>query len=131
MRAKLVQACLTLCKPYGLQPTRLLYPWDFPGKNTRVGCHAFLQGIFPTQGLNPCLLRLLHWQVGSLPLAPHGKPNNVYMSMILSQFLLASLSCIVSTSPFTISTYCSMAEKQNFTEAIFALHSLHLRIGWT
>ena len=31
-------------------------------------------GIFPTQGLNLCLLRLLHWQVGSLPLAPRGKP---------------------------------------------------------
>ena len=41
---------------------------DFPGKNTGVGCHALLQGIFPTQGSNPCLLRLLHWQVGSLPL---------------------------------------------------------------
>jgi len=38
-----------------------------------VGCHALFQGIFLTQGLNPCLLRLLHWQVGSLPLAPHGK----------------------------------------------------------
>ena len=32
-----------------------------------------LQGIFPTQGLNLCLLRLLHWQVDSLPLAPPGK----------------------------------------------------------
>ena len=39
-----------------------------------MGCHALLQGIFPTQGLNPHLLRLLHWQVGSLPLAPPGKP---------------------------------------------------------
>ena len=45
-----------------------------PGKNTRVGCHAFLQGIFPTQGLNLHLLCLLHWQAGSLPLAPPGKP---------------------------------------------------------
>ena len=103
----------------------------FCRQDTAVGYHALLQGIFLTQGLNLSLLRLLHWQVGSLPLAPLGKPNNVYMSMILSQFLLASLSCIVSTSPFTISTYCSTAEKQNFTEAIFALHSLHLRIGWT
>ena len=34
---------------YGLQPTRLLCPWDSPGKNTRVGCHALIQGIFPTQ----------------------------------------------------------------------------------
>ena len=32
-----------------------------------------LQGTFPTQGLNPCLLCLLHWQTDSLPLAPHGK----------------------------------------------------------
>ena len=31
-------------------------PWNFPGKNTRVGCHLLLQGIFPTQGLNPRLL---------------------------------------------------------------------------
>ena len=44
---------------------------DPPGKNTGVGFHALLQGIFPTQGSNPCLLRLLHWQTGSLPLAPH------------------------------------------------------------
>ena len=38
----------------------LLYPWDFPGKNTRVGCHAFFQGIFLAHGSNPCLLHLLH-----------------------------------------------------------------------
>ena len=30
--------------------------WDFPGKNTGVGCHFLLQGSFPTQGLNSCLL---------------------------------------------------------------------------
>jgi len=40
-------------RPHGLQPARLLCPWDSPGKNTRVGCHALLQGIFPTQGPNP------------------------------------------------------------------------------
>ena len=42
-------------QPHGLQPTRSLCPWDFPGKNTTVGCHFLLQGIFPTQGLNPYL----------------------------------------------------------------------------
>ena len=41
---------------YGLQPARLLCPWDSPGKNPRVGCHAFLQGLFSPQGLNPSLL---------------------------------------------------------------------------
>ena len=38
--------------PHGLWPARLLCPWDSPGKNTGVGCHALLQGIFPTQGSN-------------------------------------------------------------------------------
>ena len=50
-----------------------LCPRDSPGKNTGVGCHALLQRIFPTQGSNPHLLRLLHWQAGSLPLMPPGK----------------------------------------------------------
>ena len=53
-----------------LWPARLLCPWGFPGKNTGVDCHVLLQGIFLTQGLNYCLLCLLHWWVGSLPLAP-------------------------------------------------------------
>ena len=42
------------------------------------GCHALLQGIFPTQGLNPSFLCLLHWQAGSLPLAPPEK--QLYLS---------------------------------------------------
>ena len=35
-----------------MQPTKLLCPWNSPGKNTAVGCHSFLQGIFSTQGSN-------------------------------------------------------------------------------
>ena len=46
-----------------------------PGKNTGVGCQSIHQGIFLTQGLNPCLLCLLHWQSCSLPLPLPGKPN--------------------------------------------------------
>ena len=46
---------------YGLKPGQLLCPWDSPGKNTGVGCCALLQEIFLTQGLNPCLLCLLHY----------------------------------------------------------------------
>ena len=42
--------------PLGLQPSRLLCPWDSPGKKTGVGCYALLRGIFPTQGSNPGLL---------------------------------------------------------------------------
>ena len=55
--------------PYGLcPPPRLLCPWDSPGKNTGVGCHAHLQVIFPTQGLNPRLLSPLHWSHLESPL---------------------------------------------------------------
>ena len=52
---------------------RLVCPWNFPDKNTGVGCHFLLQGSFPTQVLNPRLLPLLRWQAGSLPLAPPEK----------------------------------------------------------
>ena len=46
-------------------------PRASPGKNAGVGCHALLQGVFPSQGLNP---RLLHLQAGSLPAEPQGSP---------------------------------------------------------
>ena len=72
-RAKSLQSCPTLCDPMDYHPCRLLCPRNFPGKSTGVGCHALLQGIFPTQGWNPRLLHLLLWQAGSLPLAPPGK----------------------------------------------------------
>ena len=46
--------------PHGLKPAWLLCPWDFPCKDTGVGCHFLLQGIFSTQGLSSSLLHLLH-----------------------------------------------------------------------
>ena len=49
------QSCLTL-QSHGLQSTRLLCPWDFPGKNAGVGCHFLLQGVFSTPGSNLCPL---------------------------------------------------------------------------
>ena len=57
-------SCISL-QPHGLQPTRLLYPWDSPGKNTGVGCHFLLQRN---------VLYLPHWQADSLPLVPPEKP---------------------------------------------------------
>ena len=45
----------------------------FSKQNTGVGCRALLQEIFLIQGANLHLFRLLHWQAGSLPLAPPGK----------------------------------------------------------
>ena len=63
---------------HGLYPSRLLCPWDSPGKNTGVGCHALLQGIFPTQGSNPgfphCRRILYH-------IEPPGKPHSAHRVM--------------------------------------------------
>ena len=62
------QSYLTLFDPVNCSLPGLLCPWYFPGKNTGVGCHFLLQRIFPTQGSNPSLLNLLHWQADSVPL---------------------------------------------------------------
>ena len=70
-RASSSNACLVASvlsdslQPCGLQPARLLCPWNSPGKITGKGCHFFLHRVFPTQELNPCLshcrLILYHW----------------------------------------------------------------------
>ena len=68
--AQPLQSYLTLCNPiYHSVPGSSVHG-DSPGKNTGVGCHALLQGIFLTQGWNPHLLCLLHRQAGSLLLVP-------------------------------------------------------------
>ena len=66
-------------RPPGLQPATLLCPWNYPGKNTGVGCHSLLQGISPTQGWNLCLL---HWQADCPPLCHLGSPSNIYTLFI-------------------------------------------------
>ena len=65
------------CNPVDCSPPGSSVHGDSLGKNTGVGCHAFLQGIFLTQGLNQCLLCLLQWQPSSLPLAPPGRPRDI------------------------------------------------------
>ena len=63
------QSWLTSWDPMDCSPPGL-YPWDSPGKNTGMGCHDLLQGIFPTQGSNP---RLQHGQADSVTNEPSGK----------------------------------------------------------
>ena len=81
------QSCPTLCSPMDCSPPGSSVHGDSPAKHTRVGSLSLLQGIFPTQesnrGLLHCrqgLLHLLHWRVGSLPLA-------------LARLLLSVLNC--------------------------------------
>ena len=72
---------------------RLLCPWDFPGKNTRMGYHFLLQGIFLTQRSN---LHLPHWQVDSLPLSHQGSPRHWFVYYYYSHATRHDLSFVTS-----------------------------------
>ena len=75
--------------------------WDFPGKNTGVGCHFLRQGIFLPQGLNPQLLpHLLYWQAESLQLCYWGSPLN---HEILNQLDLDAMHCEVKIITYAFS----------------------------
>ena len=79
----IAKSYLTLFWPYALLPARVLCLWDLPGKNTAVGCHFLIQGLFQTQGLNP---HLLHWQVDTLPLSLLGSPMEYYLAIERNEF---------------------------------------------
>ena len=96
VHAKLLQSCPTLWDPIYCDLPGSSVHGDSPGKNTGVDCHALLQSIFPTQGWNPRLLCLLHWQVGSTwedPLLPH----------LWAGPSLASQSCLTLCNPMDCS----------------------------
>ena len=75
-------------RPLGLYFTRLRCPWNSPDKNTAVGSHPLLQGIFPTQGLNPGLLHC------SLPSGLPGKPLLMFKAQLEVLVLCASSSSL-------------------------------------
>ena len=76
--------------PHGLGPTRLLCPWNFPGKNTGVGYLFLLQGSFPTQGSNSCLLSTLHWKANLLLLELAGKPKRLQLLLLFRHSVMSS-----------------------------------------
>ena len=98
-------------QPHGLQPARLLCPWDCPGKNAGVGCHFLLQGIFSTQGSNPGLLHcrqiLHHFSHQGIPNTSTSKYETAALFPITnlaspflppwSQSLASSVSAILDT----------------------------------
>ena len=83
MNAKSLHSYPTLCDPVDCSLAGSSVSGVSPGKNTEVGCHALLQGIFPTQS-NPLLLCLQHCQVGSLPLVTPGKPFLIHRKVLNS-----------------------------------------------
>ena len=96
-------------QPHRLQPTRLLCPWDSPGKNIGMGSHSFLQGIVPTQGSN---LPLLHWQADSLPLSHLGSPTLAFSMGKIFYYIV--LICIpYHKSWVTVCIICTYGERSH------------------
>ena len=92
---KTLQRHVQLFGPHGLQPTRLLGPWDFLGESTGLGCHFLLQGIFLTQGSNP---GLPHCRQTLYHLSHQGSPYNCI------QFSSVVQSCLTLCDPMNRST---------------------------
>ena len=83
-------------RPHGLLPTRLLCPWDSPGKGTGMGCQSHLQGNLPDPGMEPGSPAL---QVDSSPLSHQGSQNTGVGSLSLLQWIFPTqepnqVSCI-------------------------------------
>ena len=91
---------LDFLQAYGLSLARPLCPWAFPGKNTGVGYHFLLQGIFLTKGSNPHLLCLLclNWHMDSLLL------NHLGSHIYILQFSPVAQSCPTLCYPMDCST---------------------------
>ena len=107
---------------------------EFSSRNTGVGCHFLLEGIFLTQGSNPYLLCFLHWQSDSLPIAPLGKPpGNVQGGLkILSlgtRHPVEGLFAILSYSKgVALSTYFSKFREETSVFTLF-ISSRYLSMG--
>ena len=89
-------SCVRLFATMDYSLTKLLCPWDFPGKSTGVYCHFLLQGIFPTQGSNPglphcgqTLNRLSHQGSGFRRNSLEAIPN-IYVLYIITFVVISS-----------------------------------------
>ena len=100
----------------GTVAVKLFCPWDSPGKNAGVGCHALLQGIFLTQGSNA---HFLHWQASSLPLVPPGKPV-VIIFLSFPFWATAQISSLLSLlfGEVLVTTFW-MEESRQKSQALF------------
>ena len=96
-------------RPCGLQSARLLSPWDSPGKNTGVGCHVLLQGIFPTQGSNP---GLLHCRQTLYPLSHQGSQTKIMDLRTLQTPYFIPIGCVNCSSVWITSWFASVRNCQ-------------------
>ena len=125
--------------PLGLEPTRLLYPLDSPGKNTGVGCHFLPQDIFPTQRSNLGLLCLPHcrqilsrWATGEARLSSEGSNTVSLGSLHILQFTLYFLNSFLPILLFSISYNLHLTSpRPNPNHILFLIQFIsHVSFSW-
>ena len=123
-RTQSLQSCWTLWR-YGPCPTRFLYWWNSPGKNTGMCCQALLLGIFPTQGSNPRVLLLFSRSVVSDSLRPHGKTSASVFPMNIQDWFPLGLTSLISLQSKELSRIFSSAkvQKHQFSDTQLSLWS--------
>ena len=123
-----IQSCPTLCDPMDCSLPGFSVHGDSPGKSNRVGCHALLQRIFPTQGLNPCLLWLLHCR-WIFTTEPSGKPlYDIQFSSVqlLSRVLLFAIPWTAAHQASLFITNSQSLLKLTSTESVMPSNHLIL-----
>ena len=96
-------SCPTLCNPMDCNPPRSSVHGESPGKNTGVGCHALLQGIFPTQGLNP---GLPHCRQVLYHLSHQGSPTKNYTKVFDCRELVSLIPHCQGSTIFVTAALC-------------------------
>ena len=118
-----------LCDPMDDSPPGFSVHGISPNKNTGVGCHALLQRIFPTQGLNPCLLHLLHGQVDSLLLTPPGNSSALKSDARKCTIFCCSIT-LLSLFWIPHSSERWTPELRECRISVLEVSSVHVSISW-
>ena len=114
-------------QPHELEPTRLLYPWNFPGKNTGVASHFLFQvSPQPRDWLKPLLLHILHWQTDSLPLASPGKFMHMYVCMYVDKTMAPHSSPLAHSR--TLLTWLSSSSSSSMYVCMYVCLCIHIWI---
>ena len=131
MKMLATKSCPTLCNR--LQPTRLLYPWNSPDKNTGVGCRSLLQRIFLTQDLlhsRHILYHLshkgsphMHVQLGKRNSQTFNPRYNITITLYSSSYFCSNLDLYLTTHP-PIRAYC-LLERSMFSTFLFYKSDLY------
>ena len=108
-------------RPHGLWPARLLSPWDSPGKNTGVSCHAFLQRIFLTQGIESASLVSPALEGRFFTTSTTWEASNMHISSVKSWLCQAYTENLTSLYIKHVSSEWQVVSRQSLLQILFEI----------